>query len=79
VSVNSNFSQLLRPVGQMPEPRQIESFSVKIEDRGVQVSAQRREEHHPPARWKKSWRSNLPWRLSTMTGWKCTCGARNAR
>ena len=39
-----NFSQLLRPVGQMLEPLQIESFSLKVEDSGVSVHAQKREE-----------------------------------
>jgi hypothetical protein len=47
--VDFNFSQLLRPVGQMLEPLQIESFSLKIEDSGVHVSAQKREERQPPA------------------------------
>jgi hypothetical protein len=48
MSLDLNFSQLLRPVGQMLEPLQIESFSLKIEDGGVHVSAQKREERHPP-------------------------------
>jgi hypothetical protein len=50
----------------MPEPLQIESFSVKIGDSGVHVSAQKREEHHPPAGKKADgaiYRS-----VSTMTG-----------
>jgi hypothetical protein len=48
MSLDVNFSQLLRPVGQMLEPLQIESFSLKIEDSGVHVSAQKREERRPP-------------------------------
>jgi hypothetical protein len=48
MSLDLNFSQLLRPVGQMLEPLQIESFSLKIEDSGVHVSAQKREERRPP-------------------------------
>jgi len=40
---NFNFSQLLRPVGQMLEPLQIESFSLKVEDSGVAVYAEKRE------------------------------------
>jgi hypothetical protein len=49
MSLDLNFSQLLRPVGQMLEPLQIESFSLKIEESGVHVSAQKREERRPPA------------------------------
>jgi hypothetical protein len=41
---NPNFAQLLRPVGQMLEPLQLESFSLKIEEGNVSVQAQRREE-----------------------------------
>jgi hypothetical protein len=49
MSLDVTFSQLLRPVGQMLEPLQIESFSLKIEDSGgVHVSAQKREERRPP-------------------------------
>jgi hypothetical protein len=48
MSLELNFSQLLRPVGQMLEPLQIESFSLKVEDSGgVHVSAQKREERRP--------------------------------
>ena len=43
-----NFSQLLRPVGQMLEPLQFESFSLKVEGSGgVSVRAQKAPE--PPA------------------------------
>lgn len=44
MSSSLKFSQLLRPVGQMLEPLQIESFSLKVEDSGVSVHAQKREE-----------------------------------
>jgi hypothetical protein len=48
MSLDLSFSQLLRPVGQMLEPLKIESFSLKIEDGGVHVRAQKREERQPP-------------------------------
>jgi hypothetical protein len=48
MSVELNFSQLLRPVGQMLEPLQIESFSLRVEDGSVHVSAQKHEERRPP-------------------------------
>jgi hypothetical protein len=44
-----NFSQLLRPVGQMLEPLQIESFSLKVEDRGIAVFAEKHETAQAPA------------------------------
>jgi hypothetical protein len=44
MSSNFNFSQLLRPVGQMLEPLQIESFSLNVEESGVSVHAQKRDE-----------------------------------
>lgn len=44
-----NFSQLLRPVGQMLEPLQLESFALKVEDSGVSVHAQKREGAPAPA------------------------------
>lgn len=44
-----NFSQLLRPVGQMLEPLQIDSFSLKVEDGGVFVHAQKPKEARPAA------------------------------
>ena len=54
-----SFSQLLRPVGQMLEPLQIESFSLKIEDGGVAVFAETHQTPRPaPARdisLKVSW------------------------
>jgi hypothetical protein len=34
-----NFSQLLRPVGQMLEPLEIDSFSLRVEEGGVAVFA----------------------------------------
>jgi hypothetical protein len=43
MSTDFSFSQLLRPVGQMLEPLQIESFSLKVEDGGVAVFADKRE------------------------------------
>jgi hypothetical protein len=46
---NYSFSQLLRPVGQMLEALQIESLSLKVEDAGVSVRAQKRQERQPPA------------------------------
>ena len=46
---NLNFAQLLRPVGQMLEPLQLESFSLKLEEGNVSVQAQKREERSPPA------------------------------
>ena len=42
-----NFSQLLRPVGQMLEPLQIDSFSLKVEDGGVAVFADKQESSRP--------------------------------
>jgi hypothetical protein len=47
MSAEFNFSQLLRPVGQMLEPLQIESFSLKVEDRGIAVYAERHETPQP--------------------------------
>jgi hypothetical protein len=44
-----NFAQLLRPVGQMLEPLQLESFSLKLEEGNVSVQAQKRAERSPPA------------------------------
>ena len=44
-----NFAQLLRPVGQMLEPLQLESFTLKIEEGNVSVQAQKREERVQPA------------------------------
>lgn len=46
---NLNFAQLLRPVGQMLEPLQLESFSLKLEEGNVSVQAQKRAERSPPA------------------------------
>ena len=45
-----SFAQLLRPVGQILEPMQLESFSLRIEAEGVAVRAEKREEKHtaPP-------------------------------
>lgn len=37
--VDFSFAQLLRPVGQMLEPLQIDSFSLKVEDAGIAVFA----------------------------------------
>lgn len=38
-----SFSQVLRPVGQMLEPLQVESFALKVEDSGVAVYAQQQQ------------------------------------
>jgi hypothetical protein len=46
---NFSFSQLLRPVGQMLEPLQIESFSLRVDDSGVFVHAQKPDEGHAAA------------------------------
>ncbi len=45
---NLNFAQILRPVGQMLEPLQLESFSLKIEEGGVSVQAQKRRDRVQP-------------------------------
>jgi hypothetical protein len=58
MSVAFSFSQLLRPVGQMLEPLQIESFSLKVEDGGVAVFADKPETPSRPAQnvsLKVSW------------------------
>jgi hypothetical protein len=47
MSTDFSFSQLLRPVGQMLEPLQIESFSLKVEDGGVAIFADKRETPQP--------------------------------
>lgn len=47
MSSNFNFSQLLRPVGQMLEPLRIESFSLNVEESGVSVHAEKHDD--PPA------------------------------
>src|SRR5687767_8792741 len=47
MSADFSFSQLLRPVGQMLEPLQIESFSLKVEDGGVAVFADKRATPQP--------------------------------
>jgi hypothetical protein len=44
-----NFSQILRPVGQMLEPLQIESLSLRVDEGGVSVRAQKRQTPAPPA------------------------------
>lgn len=49
MALNFSFSQLLRPVGQMLEALQIESLSLKVEDAGVSVRAQKRPERQTPA------------------------------
>ena len=58
MSSDFNFSQLLRPVGQMLEPLQIESFSLKVEDQGVAVYAERHQAPRvaaPEVSLKVSW------------------------
>ena len=49
MATESNFSQLLRPIGGALEPLQIESFRLRIENQEILISAQKREERHPPA------------------------------
>ncbi len=49
MSPSLNFSQLLRPVGQMLEPLRVESFTLKVQEGNVSVQAQRREERPPVA------------------------------
>jgi hypothetical protein len=58
MSSDFNFSQLLRPVGQMLEPLEIESFSLKVEEQGIAVFAERREKPRtaaPEVSLKVSW------------------------
>lgn len=43
-----NYSHLLRPVGQMLEPLRIEVFSLRLEDEGVSVRAQKPADPPPP-------------------------------
>ena len=43
-----NFSQLLRPIGEALEPLQIESFTLRIENEGISIRAQKREERQAP-------------------------------
>jgi len=47
MSSDFSFSQLLRPVGQMLEPLQIESFSLKVQEGGVAVYAEKHETPQP--------------------------------
>jgi len=49
MSVNSSFSQMLRPVGQMLEPLDLESFSLSVEDGCVSVRARKHEERQAAA------------------------------
>ena len=44
----SSFSQLLRPIGEALEPLQVESFTLRIENEEILISAQKREARHPP-------------------------------
>jgi hypothetical protein len=44
MAADFSFSQLLRPVGQMLEALQVESLSLKVEEAGVSVRAQKRPE-----------------------------------
>lgn len=55
---NFSFSQLLRPVGQMLEPLQIESFSLQMDDSGVSVHAQKADDAKaaaPKVAFRVSW------------------------
>jgi hypothetical protein len=47
MSDSLSFSQLLRPVGQMLEPLQVESFSLKVEEGGIAVFAEKQENAQP--------------------------------
>jgi hypothetical protein len=47
MSVEFSFSQLLRPVGQMLEPLRIDSFSLKVEEGGVAVFADKQAAPQP--------------------------------
>jgi len=44
----SSFSELLRPIGEALEPLQVESFTLRIENQEILISAQKREATHPP-------------------------------
>src|SRR5690242_12569846 len=44
-----NFSQILRPVGQMLEPLNVDSLSLRVEESGVSVRAHQRPQPVPPA------------------------------
>jgi hypothetical protein len=57
MSTDFSFSQLLRPVGQMLEPLQVESFSLQVEDTGVAVFAEKPEAPQPTPSFslKVSW------------------------
>lgn len=44
-----SFAQLLRPVGQILEPMELESFSLRIEGEGVSVLAEKRGQKNIPA------------------------------
>src|SRR5262245_13093846 len=48
MSVDSNFAQFLRPIGQMLEPLQIESFALRVDTEGVFVRAQKAPERRAP-------------------------------
>ena len=48
MATESSFSQLLRPIGAALEPLQIESFTLRIENEEVLISAQKREVRNPP-------------------------------
>jgi hypothetical protein len=55
MSPDLSFSQLLRPVGQMLEPLQIESFSLKVQDGGVTMYADKTPQTAPNVSLKVSW------------------------
>src|SRR5687768_17996755 len=58
MSDSLNFSQLLRPVGQMLEPLQVESFSLKVEEGGIAVFAAKQgtaQSVRPDVSLKVSW------------------------
>ena len=44
-----NFSQILRPVGQMLEPLHVDSLSLRVEESGVSVRAHQRPQPEQPA------------------------------
>jgi hypothetical protein len=59
MSVELSFSQLLRPVGQMLEPLQIDSFSLKLEEGGVAVFA----DQHAPSQPAQNVSVKVSWQI----------------
>ena len=44
-----SFSQLLRPIGEALDPLQVESFTLRVENEEILITALKREERHAPA------------------------------